>query len=128
VAALVVSGCAAGRGVSIPLGADELAPCAGTSIRVEDLEAAGEPGCDLSGSSLVFPDGMMRLAVPAVGAVFSHQDSAMGKQEILIVNWGVPALGAAIIENDRLVDLWASGPAALDLQRQQLQVEGVDPD
>ncbi|WP_157535991.1 hypothetical protein [Microbacterium sp. Root166] len=125
---LAVSGCAPARGVSVPLGADELAPCEGASINVEDLEAAGEPGCNLAGSSLTFPDGVARLAIPQVGSVFSHQDSRLGNREILIVNWGVPGVAAAIVEGDQLLELWASGSAALDLHRQQLRLEGIDAD
>ncbi len=128
VTVLALAGCSAPRGVSIHLGADELEPCEGTSIHVEDLEAAGEPGCDLAGSTLVFPDGMASLAVPQVGAVFSHQDFGRGNEEILIVNWGLPGVATAVIDDDRLIHLWASSEDALDLQWQQLELEGVKRD
>ncbi len=137
----ILAGCQAQPGgVSIPPGASDLPPCPVTQIPVGELAAWGEPGCDLTGSSLTFADesrsfavgpptvdgSTPTLTVPAVGAVFSQGDG--DGRELLIVNWGVPGVGVAAIEDQRLVAIWASSESALDLQHQQLAVEGVDAD
>lgn len=128
------------RGVSIPPGADDLPPCPITQIPITELSVRGEPGCDLTGTSLTFPDRLLSVAlgppaadgstptltVPAVGAVFSQGDG--GGRELLIVNWGVPGVGVAAIEDRHVVAIWASSDSALELQHQQLAVENVDPD
>ena len=137
----ILAGCQAQpRGVSIPPGADDLSPCPVTQIPVGELSARGEPGCDLTGTSLTFADETLTFAVgpptadgstptltvPAVGAVFSQGDG--DGRELLIVNWGVPGVGVAAIDDQRLVAIWASSESALDLQYQQLAVENVDAD
>lgn len=136
---LAVGGCQAeARGVRVPPGAQGLATCSVAEIPIGELGARGEPGCDLVGTTLTFPDETAEYAVgppssdgaaptltiPAVGAVFSQGDGQ--GRELLIVNWGVPGVGVAAIESGRLVKLWASSEAALDLQRQQLAVENID--
>jgi hypothetical protein len=128
------------RGVSIPPGAEDLAPCPVKQIPIGDLAAMGEPGCDLTGASLTFADEELAFAVgppaadgsaptltiPSVGAVFS-QGNGDGR-ELLVVNWGVPGVGVALIEGGRLLAIWASSDSALDLQHQQLAVDSVDFD
>ena len=109
-----------------------------TQIPIGDLAAMGKPGCDLAGTSLTFADETLAFAVgpptadgsaptltvPSVGAVFSQGDG--DGRELLVVNWGVPGVGVAAIEDRRLLAIWASSDSALDLQRQQLAVESVD--
>lgn len=140
-AVFVLAGCQGQpRGVSIPSGAENLEPCPASQIPVGDLAAMGEPGCDLTGTSLTFggetlafavgpptADGSVpTLTIPSVGAVFSQGDG--GGRELLIANWGVPGVGVAAIEDRHLVAIWASSDRALDLQRQQLVIENVDFD
>lgn len=121
--ALCLTGCQA-RGVLIPPGADELLPCKTAEIPIEDLDNIGVPGCDLVGSSLTFTDGPSAMMIPPVGATFSQGDGS--GREFRIVNWGVPGVGVAAVEADRLIDLWASGPEARNLALQQLAIENVD--
>lgn len=108
--------------------------------RYSDLSAMGEPGCDLAGTSLTFADDTLPFAVgpptmdgdtptlvtPAVGAVFSQGDGE--GRELLIVNWGVPGVGVAAIEDGHVVQVWASSADAMRLHRQQLAIENVDFD
>lgn len=119
-----LSGCSQGRGVTVPPGWDQLAPCPIAQISIDDLSGIGEPGCDLTGSSLTFTNGSSALTIPSVGAVFSSGDGT--GRETLIVNWGVPGVGVATIDNHRLIQIWASGPGALDLQKQQLALQDVE--
>jgi hypothetical protein len=100
----------------------------------------GEPGCDLAGTSLTFaedtvafavgpplPDGgTPTMTIPSVGAVMSQGDGE--GRELLIVNWGVPGVAVAAIDDGRAVRIWASSAAAMRLQRQQLLIEEVDLD
>lgn len=124
----------------MPPGAGALSPCPVSGVPIDELSEAGEPGCDLTGTSLIFDGeasafavgpptfggGTPTLTIPSVGAVFSQGDGR--GRELLIVNWGVPGVGVAAIDDDRLVKIWASSAAALDLQRQQLMIEDVDFD
>ena len=114
-----------GAGVSIPPGSDAREQCPPRSIAVEDLRAIGEPGCDLVGSSLTFPDGAS-LPINAVGEVFSSSDSSDGDHEHLIVNWGIPGVGVFTRDGNELLDLWATSDEAEHLQRQQAEIEGVE--
>ena len=128
------------RGVAIPPGSEDLPPCSVAQVPIDELAAMGEPGCDLTGTSLTFADEMLMFAagppaagggtpsltVPSVGAVFSQGEG--DDRELLIVNWGVPGVGVAAIEDGRLIEIWASSDSALELQRQQLAVENVDFD
>lgn len=118
-------GCSGGgSGVSVPPGFDGLDQCPPRSIAVEDLRAIGEPGCDLVGSSLTFPDGVS-LPIYAVGEVFSSSDSSARDDEHLIVNWGIPGVGVFTRDGDELLDLWATSDEAEHLQREQAKIEGV---
>ncbi|MEU1970957.1 hypothetical protein ABZ477_04840 [Microbacterium sp. NPDC019599] len=120
-----IVGCSGGgAGVSVPQGFDDLDQCPPRSIPVEDLREIGEPGCDLVGSSLTFPDGVS-LPIYAVGEVFSSADSSAGNREHLIVNWGTPGVGALTKDGDELLDLWATSDKAEHLQREQAKIEGV---
>lgn len=112
------------EGVSVPPGSDALADCEVQQIEVVELTAGGVPGCDLEGSSLVFPDGTT-VEIAAVGTATGYQDSRLEGFEFLIVNWGVPGVGASIVKDGQLVDMWASTPEALELQREQMRIEGV---
>ncbi len=122
---LLVVGCSAsGAGVSVPPGFDDLDQCPPRSIAVDDLREIGEPGCNLIGSSLVFPDGVS-LPVSAVGEVFSSRNSSAGDHEHLIVNWGIPGVAAVTSDGGELLDLWASSDEAEQLQREQAKIEGL---
>lgn len=113
-----------GADVSVPLGFEDLDQCPPRSIAVEDLPEIGEPGCDLVGSSLTFPDGVS-LPIYAVGEVFSSSHPSAGDHEHLIVNWGVPGVGAFTKDGDELLELWATSDQAEHLQREQAKIEGV---
>ncbi|WP_169583345.1 MULTISPECIES: hypothetical protein [Microbacterium] len=114
------------RGVSIPLGYESLDQCQPRSLAVENLRELGEPECNLAGSSLVFPDGYS-LPTSNVGDVFSSTSSP-GEHTYLIVNWGVPGVGAFTVHGDELLGLWATCDEAERLQREQARVEGVELD
>ena len=123
---LTLSGCLQARGVVLPPGSEDLAPCPITQISIDELSEVGEPGCDLTGSSVTFPDGSPQLTIASIGAAFSQGDGT--GRETVITNCGIPGIGVAVIEHHRLVHLWATGPAALDLQKQQLEVDNVESD
>jgi len=38
----------------------------------------------------------------------------------------VSGVGASVTKDGRLVDVWASTPEALELQREQMRIGGVD--
>ncbi|MGC5172481.1 hypothetical protein ACLQ2Q_17740 [Microbacterium sp. DT81.1] len=138
---LCLAGCQGqARGVSIPPGFEDLPTCPVAQVPISELSAMGEPGCDLAGTSLTFAEdtlafavgpppldgGVPALTIPSVGAVFSQGD---GKgRELLIVNWGVPGVAVAAIDDGRAVQMWASSAAAQDLQLQQLAIEDVVSD
>ena len=128
-ATALLSSCAAegGRGVPVPTGAELLDQCAPETLRVEDLASRGEPGCDLIGSSVYIQDGPT-LEIRGVGGASSYQDSSTGSVEYLMVNWGVPGIAVSVVEEGRLIDLWASSASAEKLQRQQLSLQGITGD
>ncbi|MGB2556545.1 hypothetical protein [Cellulosimicrobium cellulans] len=113
------------EGVTVPPGSDALSDCEVQQFNVVELESGGEPGCDLEGSSLLFPDGTT-LEIGPVGNAASYQDSGSEGVEFSIVNWGIPGVGASITQDGELIDVWASTPEALDLQREQMRIEGVE--
>lgn len=121
---LALGGCGFASGVSVPPGGDDLRRCTAENYRVEGLAAAGMPGCDLTGSSLTFPDGTT-LRIEPIGVVFGHQADVPGGLEFLIVNWGVPGVGAALVEGGVVVGVWGSSAEAVELQRQQLRLDGL---
>lgn len=122
----VTAGCGdSGRGVSIPLGSEELDQCLPRSIAVEDLREIGEPGCDLVGSSLIFPDGQS-LQIYGVGEAFSSSYSGAGEHDHLIVNWGIPGVGAFTRLGNDLLGLWATSEEAERLQHEQAKIEGLN--
>jgi len=140
-ATLCLAGCQGqARGVSISPGSEDLSTCPVAQIPISELSAMGEPGCDLAGTSLTFAEdtlafavgppplggGAPTLTVPSVGAVFSQGDGE--GRELLIVNWGVPGVAVAALDDGRAVQIWASSAAAKDLQLQQLAIEDVDVD
>lgn len=120
--ALAATACAP-RGVTIPPGAEALEPCDRQGpVDVELLAADGAPGCDMEGTVLVYPDGRA-LEVGPVGVTSGSSDTRSAG-EIQLVNWGVPGVGAAYVHEGEAT-AWASTAEALDLQRQQLVVEGI---
>ena len=135
---VILAGCQGQpRGVTIPPGSDDLSPCPVSDIPIDELSASGEPGCDLTGSTLTFTDETLEFAVgppafdgdtptvtvPSVGAVFSQGDGS--GRELLIVNWGVPGVAVAAIEDRHAVAIWSTSESALELHRRQLTVENV---
>ncbi len=117
--------CGGPTGVSIPEGSEDLAPCELQQLRVEALAAVGEPGCDLEGSSLIFPDGTI-LAIESVGTNVSLQPDHTKAMEFHALNWGVPGVAAALVKDGTVAAVWASSPRAMDLQHEQLRVEGLE--
>lgn len=109
----------------MPPGSDALSDCKVQQVRVVELAESGEPGCNLEGSSLLFPDGTT-LEIAPVGNATGYEDSRSEGTEFRIVNWGIPGVGASVTKDGHLVDLWASTPEALELQREQMRIEGVD--
>ena len=103
-------------------------PCVVATIDVDDLASDGAPGCDLQGSSLRFSDGV-DVGISDVGSVSSTTVGAPDEQtEYVMVNWGLPGVGAAMIDADnRLVEVWASSPEALALQHEQLSLSDDRP-
>jgi hypothetical protein len=85
-------------------------------IAAEDLRDVGEPGCDMAGSSVLFPNSMIQ-GISAVGAVSS---SSTSEEWVTTVNWGVPGVSAYIESNGEITKSWATSKAA---GRLQLQLE-----
>lgn len=138
IAASVLAGCWQSSGVSVPLGSDALSTCTLTEIPVSDLSEFGAPDCDLEGSSITFdeldgrfnldsirtnPDGVPALTISTVGATTSYGDGH--GRELLTVNWGIPGVGVALIDNGELAEIWASTDDALDLHRQAVEAAGI---
>lgn len=123
---VAVSGCGSqATGVSIPLGSESLRACKVQRLHVEQLHTLGSPGCDLEGSSVIFPEGTA-LTIEAVGVNVGEQPDATADLELTMVNWGLPGVGAALVRNGRATDVWATSEEAMTLQRQQLHIDGRD--
>ncbi|MFC8597471.1 hypothetical protein [Isoptericola sp. NPDC057191] len=120
---VVATGCGP-DGVAVPPGADRLSTCDAQVVEVVRLESAGEPGCNLVGSTLLFPDGVT-FGVPPVGNAAGQEDTRKPGVQRVVVNWGVPGVGAAIVRDGRLAEIWASSPDAKDLQLEALRADGV---
>jgi hypothetical protein len=73
---------------------------------------------------VTFPDGPT-FGIEPIGVVLGHQADAPGGREFQIVNWGVPGVGAALVEHGVVVGVWGSSAQAVDLQRQQLRLDGL---
>lgn len=117
-----------GNGVTIPPGYDQLDSCDAQVFDVDDLVSVGEPGCDVAGSSLRFADGTVR-PIFAVGSVSAYSHGiGSDEMEYLVVNWGVPGVGAAMVKNGVLRDVWANGAEAHRLQCEQLRLDKIDAD
>ncbi|WP_298942420.1 hypothetical protein [uncultured Microbacterium sp.] len=138
VGAASLTGCRP-QGVDIPKGWENLQPCPQREIRVEDLPQIGKPGCDLAFSTVVFEGdyadyafaweaggGWPVVEIISVGYVTAPTKVVDGKtREVLVVNWGVPGVGVASIEDGKLRAIWATSPEAEDLQYRQLEVGGI---
>lgn len=133
-----ITGCGTSpQGVIVPQGADDLPMCPLTQLSLSELAIGGAPGCDLEGSTIGFDElegkfsfeALREINIPpsltitAVGASFS-QDDAHGR-ELIVVNWGVPGVAVALVDNGRLVDIWASSSEARDLHQMTLDQSGV---
>lgn len=111
-------------GVDVPLGFEALRPCPEQRLHVEELHRVGAPGCDLEGSSLIFPGGTA-MTIAEVGGVLGEQPNATAENlEMMSVNWGVPGVGAALIRDGRAIKVWATSDEALKLQWEALRVDG----
>lgn len=124
VVALHMGACGS-KGVAVPPGSEVLSDCEVQQVDVVELASGGEPGCDLEGSSSLFPDGTT-LEIAPVGIATGYQGSSSEGVEFSIVNWGVSGVGASVTKDGQLVDVWASTPEALELQREQMRIGGVD--
>ena len=120
---LLLGGCSSG-GVSVPPGADELDPCPVATIGVTSLPQLGEPGCNLAGSTLLFPTGE-EFEVEETGVAGGMSSSRTPTHQIRAVNWGVPGVGAVDI-TDGVVTVWGSTQWAVELQLKQLALEGIE--
>lgn len=118
----LAAGCSHG-GVTVPDGAADLRPCPVRTIDVTALREMGEPGCNLEGSVLVFPNGR-EMTLGAPGWNGGATDSSSGEW-VRAAAWGVPGVGAAYITG-RNVTVWGSTPDAVDLQLQLLALEGIE--
>lgn len=138
VGATSLTGCRP-QGVDIPKGSENLQPCPQREIRVEDLPQIGKPGCDLAFSTVEFEGeyfdyaagggGGASVEIGPVGHISSPMKVVDGKtREVIVVNWGVPGVGVASIEDGKLRAIWATSPEAEELQYRQLEVEGIDVD
>jgi len=138
-ATLCLAGCQwEGHGVVVPPGFKDLPPCLVREIPIEELSTVGEPGCDLTGSRLLFSGetleyavgpppsqgGPPTLEIRSVGGAFSQGDGR--GRELLITNWGVPGVSVAAVEDGRLLKSWVSSDAARDLLRQSLEIDNID--
>lgn len=140
IAVSALTGCIGSRGVTVPPGYDALSTCTLTELPVSGLVNEGAPGCDLEGSSITFededlegrfdidtirtnPDGAPALTISAVGATSANEDGQ--GRALLMVNWGLPGVGVALIDNGEVVEIWASTDDALNLHRQQVEAEGI---
>lgn len=79
----------------------------------------------MEGVVLVYPDGRELEVAPVGVATGSSSIDSVG--EIQSVNWGVPGVGAAHVQGDEAV-VWGSTDEAVDLQRQQLALDGIEPE
>ncbi|WP_144019026.1 hypothetical protein [Demequina sp. NBRC 110056] len=127
VVAVLNLGACGSEGVTVPPGADALDTCDSQRIEVVDLAGMGEPGCDLEGSSLVFPDGST-VEIEAVGNSSAFSTSSLEGVEFYYGNWGVPGVSASVVESGQLVDLWASTPEAYELELELLRIGDIDTD
>ncbi len=64
--------------------------------------------------------------MPTLGVTSGQQDDPPDGPEIVVVNWGVPGLGVAVVVDGRLSDVWSSSPEARELTEAALSAEGVD--
>ena len=122
VLATLLSGCTE-SGVRVPPGAEELQPCPVRRIDVTTLGDMGEPGCDLAGTTLIFPGGK-EILVGAPGWSGAATDSRSGEW-VRAAAWGVPGVGAVQI-NGTTVTVWGSTQEAVDLQLQLLAISGIE--
>lgn len=106
------------EGVYVPNGWEDLPPCPPQEIPAEDLAAIGSPGCNLEGSTVIFPDGTHQPIVE-VGAVSIHQfvpfEGDPG-DEYSVTNWGIPGVAATQTAQDGTRSMWATSEEARHLE------------
>ena len=119
---LLLGGCSRG-GVSVPPGADDLEPCPTATIDVTALAQMGQPGCNLAGSTLLFPTGE-EYEIMEPGIAGGMSSARMPTHQLRAVNWGIPGVGAVDI-TDGVVTVWGSTQWAVELQLKQLALEGI---
>lgn len=122
--AIIFASCSP-RGVLIPPGSEDLLPCPPRVIPVEELREIGEPGCDLAGSSLVFPDDFV-WPISEIGSAASFERVAQEKVlgvKYSMTNWGVPGVGVTRTLSGQETEFWASTDEALDLQKKAQQLD-----
>jgi len=120
-ATMLLAGCGGGQGVTVPPGAEQLKPCPHREIDVTDLGTVGKPGCDLAGSTLLFPDGKT-VTIKEVGATFS-EGTGTGAEliEYSAVNWGVPGVAATFEEPGKPLRVWYTSSEAGILQAELMR-------
>lgn len=115
---LLLVGCAA-QGVRVPPGYEDLMPCEVRNLELGELSQIGEPGCDLEGSTIVAPDGIL-LVIGHVGETRSSQNilrDGSRSPEYTVVNWGLSGVGVSV-KRPGAPEIWATSNTALDLQQQ----------
>ncbi|MGO1770115.1 MAG: hypothetical protein ACTHZX_09185 [Microbacterium sp.] len=124
-AGLLLCGCAP-EGTTEPTDDGDLETCPVRTIAVEDLEDMGEPGCDLTGTALVFDDGV-EMTIDGIGATQAQTEHVGQTQQVdikrVVVNWGLSGVAATKIERGEPVRSWASTPEALELQEQHVAAQ-----
>lgn len=122
VAAIVLGHCflltACTGGVYVPNGWEDLPSCPPQEIPAEELAAVGTPGCNLEGSTVIFPDGTSQPIVE-VGAVNLHQfvpSEGDPGDEYSVTNWGIPGVAATQTAQDGTRSVWATSEEARHLE------------
>lgn len=104
-------------GIAIPQGSEDLVQCEPTMIPVEELLLVGEPGCDLIGSGIRFPDGN-EFGILEVGTSSSFGIGRDGIEfEYIVLNWGIPGVSVEYRNRSATGGLWATTPEAERLHR-----------
>lgn len=103
---------------TIPEGYEDLERCEIRDVSVDQLASIGEPGCDLQGSTVVFPDGY-RFSVGTVqeGAFLETRHDSDGKFQVgySVTNHGIPGIGASHRLPGADTQYWATSDLSLEL-------------
>lgn len=117
---LLLSGCSPGETLipQIPEGHESLEICPERDISVEELTSIGEPGCNLVGSTVVFPDGFT-ADVGAVGGITGtdayHDGETNPPVNYRVANFGIPGIAVSVITYGENPEMWATSDEAMQL-------------